>query len=67
MRELKEAKLSPQGTKLAPLLLAILVNNLARHWKIRAKYYVDDLLVVEMFSVFHQFSAVHCKGYLHIC
>ena len=35
----------PQGTKLAPLLFAVLVNNLARQWKIRAKY-VDDLSVV---------------------
>ena len=37
----------PQGTKLAPLLFAVLVNNLARRWKIRAKY-VDDLSVVEI-------------------
>ena len=37
----------PQGTKLAPLLFAVLVNNLARHWKIRAKY-VDNLLVGEI-------------------
>ena len=37
----------PQGTKLAPLLFAVLVNNLARQWKIRAKY-VDDLSVVEI-------------------
>ena len=35
------------GTKLASLLFAVLVNNLARQWKIRAKY-VDDLLVVEI-------------------
>ena len=27
----------PQGTKLAPLLFAVLVNNLARQLKIRAK------------------------------
>ena len=38
---------SPQGTKLAPLLFAVLVNNLARQWKIRAKY-VDDLTGVEI-------------------
>ena len=37
----------PQGTKLAPLLFAVLVNSLARQWKIRAKY-VDDLSVVEI-------------------
>ena len=32
---------------MAPLLFAALVNNLARQWKIRAKY-VDDLSVVEI-------------------
>ena len=37
----------PQGTKLAPLLFAVLVNNLARQWKIKAKY-VDDLSVAEI-------------------
>ena len=37
----------PQGTKLAPLLFAVLVNNLARHWKIRANY-VNNLSVVEI-------------------
>ena len=40
----------PQGTKLPPpppLRFAVLVNNLARQWKIRAKY-VDDLSVVEI-------------------
>ena len=37
----------PQGTKLAPLLLAVLFINLATQWKIRAKY-VDDLSVVEI-------------------
>ena len=31
----------PQGTKLAPLLFAILVNNLASEWPTRVKY-VDD-------------------------
>ena len=31
----------PQGTKLAPLLFAILVNNLCRDWRYRIKY-VDD-------------------------
>ena len=37
----------PQLTKLAPLLFAVLVNNLARQRKIKAKY-VDDLVVVEI-------------------
>ena len=37
----------PQGTKLAPLLFAVLVNNLARQWNLRAKY-VDDLTIVEV-------------------
>ena len=37
----------PQGTKLAPLLFAVLVNNLANQWKIMAKY-IDDLSVVEI-------------------
>ena len=41
----------PQGTKLAPLLFAVLVNNLARQWKITAKY-VDDLSVVGVPPVF---------------
>ena len=36
----------PQGTKLAPLLLAILVNNLCRDWRYRIKY-VDDTSVFE--------------------
>ena len=36
----------PQGTKLAPLLFAILVNNLCRDWRYRIKY-VDDTLVFE--------------------
>ena len=36
----------PQGTKLAPLLFAILVNNLCREWRYRIKY-VDDTLVFE--------------------
>ena len=35
-----------QGTKLTPSLFAVLVNNLAMQWKIRAKY-VDNLSVVE--------------------
>ena len=36
----------PQGTKLALLLFAILVNNLCREWRYRIKY-VDDTLVFE--------------------
>ena len=36
-----------QETELAPLLFAVLVNNLARQSEIRAKY-VDDLSVVEI-------------------
>ena len=39
----------PQGTKLAPLLFAVLVTNLARQWNLRAKY-VDDLTIVEVIS-----------------
>ena len=35
----------PQGTRLAPLLFAILVNNLVKDWKTRVKY-VDDLPVL---------------------
>ena len=37
----------PQGTKLAPLLFAILVNNLASEWPTRVKY-VDDTSVLEL-------------------
>ena len=37
----------PQGTKLAPLLFAILVNNLVKDWETRLKY-VDDLSVLEI-------------------
>ena len=40
---------TPQGIKLAPLLFAVLVNNLARQWNLRAKY-VDDLTIVEVIS-----------------
>ena len=39
----------PQGTKLAPLLFAILVNNLCRDWRYRIKY-VDDTSVFESIS-----------------
>ena len=37
---------TPQGTKLAPLLFCILVNNLARTCNTRIKY-VDDATVAE--------------------
>ena len=28
----------PQGTRLAPLLFAVLINNLVKDWKTRVKY-----------------------------
>ncbi|PFX25469.1 hypothetical protein AWC38_SpisGene9896 [Stylophora pistillata] len=37
----------PQGTKLSPLLFAIMVNELVKDWGPRAKY-VDDLTVMEV-------------------
>ena len=37
----------PQGTRLAPLLFVILVNNLMKDWETRVKY-VDDLSVLEI-------------------
>ena len=37
----------PQGTKLSPLLFAIMVNDLVSSWAPRAKY-VDNLTVVEV-------------------
>ena len=37
----------PQGTRLAPLLFAILVNNLSAEWRNRLKY-VDDTSVFEI-------------------
>ena len=37
----------PQGTRLAPLLFAVLVNRLAREWRTRLKY-VDDLTILEL-------------------
>ena len=37
----------PQGTRLAPLLFAILFNNLVKDWETRVKY-EDDLSVLEI-------------------
>ena len=37
----------PQGTKLGPILFAILVNSLVDKWNFRIKY-VDDLSVIEV-------------------
>ena len=37
----------PQGTRLAPLLFAVLVNRLAEDWSTRLKY-VDDATVIEL-------------------
>ena len=37
----------PQGTRLAPLLFALLVNRLARKWCTRLKY-VDDPTILEL-------------------
>ena len=37
----------PQGTKLGPILFAILVNSLTKNWHLRIKF-VDDLSVFEV-------------------
>ena len=37
----------PQGTKIGPLLFAVMVNDLVSSWSPRAKF-VDDLTVVEI-------------------
>ena len=37
----------PQGTRLAPLLFAVLVNRLAEDWSTTLKY-VDDATVIEL-------------------
>ena len=37
----------PQGTKLALILFAVLVNKLISNWNLKAKY-VDDLTIVEI-------------------
>jgi hypothetical protein len=36
----------PQGTKLGPILFAVLVNSLLRDWNFRIKF-VDDLTTIE--------------------
>ena len=35
----------PQGTKLAPMLFAVMVNELVNNWSVRAKF-VDDLTIM---------------------
>ena len=37
----------PQGTKLSPILFAVMVDNLVRSWGPRIKY-VDDLIIMEV-------------------
>ena len=37
----------PQGTKLGPVLFAVVVNDLVQSWGVRIKF-VDDLTVVEV-------------------
>ena len=37
----------PQGTKLAPMLFAVMVNELVNNWSLRAKF-VDDLTIMEV-------------------
>ena len=37
----------PQGTKLGPLLFAVMVNDLVQSWGARIKF-VDDLTVLEV-------------------
>ena len=39
----------PQGTRLGPMLFAVMVNDLIRRWLPRANYkFVDDLTVIEI-------------------
>ena len=37
----------PQGTKLAPVLFAVMVNELVNNWSLRAKFF-DDLTIMEV-------------------
>lgn len=37
----------PQGTKLAPMLFAVMVNELVNNWSLSAKF-VDDLTIMEV-------------------
>ena len=37
----------PQGTKLGPVLFAVMVNDLVQSWNARIKF-VDDLTVLEV-------------------
>ena len=37
----------PQGTKLAPMLFAVMVNELVKNWSLSAKF-VDDLTIMEV-------------------
>ena len=60
----------PQGTKLAPLLFAILVNNLCRDWRYRIKY-VDDTSVFESIPrcspSYLPFIAANINTYASMC
>ena len=38
---------TPQGTKLAPMLFAVMVNKLVNNWSLSAKF-VDDLTIMEV-------------------
>ena len=38
----------PQGTKLGPVLFAVMVNDLVQSWSARIKFVVDDLTVLEV-------------------
>lgn len=40
----------PQGTKIGPLLFAVMVNDLVSSWSPKAKF-VDDLTVVEIVTI----------------
>ena len=54
----------PQGTKLALLLFAILVNRLVATWPCRLKY-VDDTTVFEVIPRYSpKLPPTYCKQYL---